>query len=168
MEHKFKIGDRVFVKSLQLFGDVVVVDEEKPSPYLVKLCTLSSRIYHHYTVESDLEKDLKDKYVKFEDVFVEDAEVEELDDITFTLMQRGDRYGNFEGISTLSQKLLSICLGHSSTLGKNLSDVHREALTMICHKMARICNGDPDYDDSWRDIAGYATLVVKHLNGEGV
>lgn len=34
---------------------------------------------------------------------------------------------------------------------------------MIAHKIARILNGDPDYDDSWVDIAGYATLVVKKL-----
>lgn len=85
-----------------------------------------------------------------------------------TLNERGNRYGTFKGHSELSQKLLGACLGHSSANGKNLSDVHREALTMICHKMARIVNGDPDYDDSWRDIAGYATLVVKHLNGEDV
>lgn len=97
--------------------------------------------------------------------FGEWGPVPESEDINSTLEQRGDRYGCFEGISELSQKLLATCLGHSSALDKNLSDVHREALTMICHKMARICNGDPNYDDSWRDIAGYATLVVTHLNG---
>ncbi len=36
---------------------------------------------------------------------------------------------------------------------------------MIAHKLARICNGDPDYGDSWRDIAGYATLVADRLEG---
>jgi hypothetical protein len=34
---------------------------------------------------------------------------------------------------------------------------------MITHKISRILNGDPNYDDSWRDIAGYAMLVVKEL-----
>jgi hypothetical protein len=34
---------------------------------------------------------------------------------------------------------------------------------MICHKMARIMNGDPNYVDSWADIAGYATLVANRL-----
>jgi hypothetical protein len=28
---------------------------------------------------------------------------------------------------------------------------------------SRICNGDPFYVDSWRDIAGYAQLVVNEL-----
>jgi hypothetical protein len=92
-----------------------------------------------------------------------------------TLRERGYRYGAFKGHSELSQRLFRVCLGHSSVNDVVLSDVHREALSMICHKMARICNGDPNYDDSWRDIAGYATfiagyatLVEKHINGEDV
>ena len=36
---------------------------------------------------------------------------------------------------------------------------------MICHKIGRILNGDPDYGDSWRDIAGYALLVADRLEG---
>ena len=43
-----------------------------------------------------------------------------------------------------------------------------EALDMIQHKIARILNGDLRYADSWHDIAGYATLVDKGLNGEQV
>jgi hypothetical protein len=38
-------------------------------------------------------------------------------------------------------------------------------LDMICHKIGRIINGDPDYADSWHDIAGYAQLVANRLNG---
>jgi len=41
-----------------------------------------------------------------------------------------------------------------------------EALTMICTKLARIVNGDPNDVDSWRDIAGYATLVADRLEGK--
>ena len=37
---------------------------------------------------------------------------------------------------------------------------------MIQHKIGRILNGDQTYDDSWKDIAGYATLIVNELNGE--
>lgn len=85
-----------------------------------------------------------------------------------TLEQRGNRYGTFEEHSKLSQELFSSIHMHALMNDKTLSHVHREALTMICHKMARIVNGDPNYDDSWRDIAGYATLVEKHINGEGV
>ena len=41
-----------------------------------------------------------------------------------------------------------------------------EALDMICHKIGRIINGDPDYADSWHDIAGYAQLVADRLTRE--
>ena len=40
-----------------------------------------------------------------------------------------------------------------------------EALDMIFHKIGRIINGDPDYVDSWVDIAGYAKLVADRLQG---
>lgn len=85
-----------------------------------------------------------------------------------TLEERGNRYGTFEKHSELSQKLFGAIRYHCVMNDKTLSDVHTEALTMICHKIARIVNGDPNYDDSWRDIAGYATLVEKHINGEDV
>jgi hypothetical protein len=38
-----------------------------------------------------------------------------------------------------------------------------EALEMICHKIARVLNGDPNHHDHWHDIAGYATLVANRL-----
>ncbi len=37
---------------------------------------------------------------------------------------------------------------------------------MIFHKIARIINGDPNYADSWVDIAGYATLVANRLENK--
>jgi len=39
----------------------------------------------------------------------------------------------------------------------------KEAVEMIAHKLGRIVNGDPHYDDSWVDIAGYAKLVSDRL-----
>ena len=37
---------------------------------------------------------------------------------------------------------------------------------MIQHKIGRILNGDPNYDDNWKDIAGYSKLIADELNGE--
>jgi hypothetical protein len=51
------------------------------------------------------------------------------------------------------------------TADRKLEDDQAEALEMIANKIARILNGDPDYADSWTDIAGYATLVAERLNG---
>ncbi len=42
---------------------------------------------------------------------------------------------------------------------------HAEAAEMILHKLARLLNGDPNHRDSWADIAGYAELVVRNIDG---
>lgn len=39
----------------------------------------------------------------------------------------------------------------------------REALEMICLKLSRVAFGDCTHIDHWRDISGYAQLVVKGL-----
>ena len=46
---------------------------------------------------------------------------------------------------------------------RKLNAAQRESLEMICHKIARILNGDPNYIDNWTDIAGYAVLVEQEL-----
>ena len=80
-----------------------------------------------------------------------------------TLAQRGDRYGKFSDHAKLSQLLQQDIFMHKT---QDYTPYMKESITMICHKLARIANGDPYYDDSWRDIAGYATLVVDYLNGK--
>ena len=89
-------------------------------------------------------------------------------DVNDTLAERGGRYGAFTGHAVISQTLQKAIHDHAETVGRGKIDdpVLCEALAMICHKLGRIANGDPAYDDSWRDIAGYAMLVVKNLNGE--
>jgi hypothetical protein len=85
--------------------------------------------------------------------------------IDTTLAERGDRYGPFLGHAEVSQDLKLVLTRHISARRKSLAPDQLEALDMICHKIARIINGDPDYDDSWHDIAGYAELVAKRLKG---
>ena len=89
-------------------------------------------------------------------------------EIDSTLTERGRRYGHFGGHADISQQLQRAINDHAAIRGRGViqDPVLREALAMICHKLGRIANGDPTYDDSWRDIAGYAMLVVRHLNGE--
>lgn len=75
-----------------------------------------------------------------------------------TIAERGKQYGSFNDVATMSQKLKEV-LQNPYT---QLSAVQREAVEMICVKLARICAGvDPSYQDSWRDIAGYAVLGGK-------
>lgn len=81
--------------------------------------------------------------------------------IQTTLDERGKRYGDYSRHAEITQALKTeMYRGPSAT---QLDSAQREALEMIMHKIGRIVNGDPDYADSWIDIAGYAQLVVNHL-----
>lgn len=88
-------------------------------------------------------------------------------DINETLKERGSRYGDFKTHADITQALKRVMRGEDMTCETNwntLSNDKQEALEMIAHKIARIINGDPSYAESWRDIAGYAQLVVKELH----
>lgn len=78
------------------------------------------------------------------------------------LKERSERYGQFQMNAQLSQDLKSTMTGHDNW--HLLAPNHKEALEMIAHKIARIINGDPNYADSWHDIAGYATLIAEDLS----
>lgn len=81
------------------------------------------------------------------------------------LSERGSRYGAFIGHAEVTQRLKDVIAAELRTRDKFLKPDQQEALDMICHKIGRIVNGDPDYDDSWVDIAGYAKLVADRLQG---
>ena len=90
-----------------------------------------------------------------------EAEREYEDSIEYVLDNRERTYGSFTMSSIVSQGLKA-----HLQMGENweaLSANKKEALEMICYKMARVVNGDSNYKDSWTDIAGYATLVRKEL-----
>lgn len=79
------------------------------------------------------------------------------------IAERGSRYGNFAGGAEIMRELKHVM--HEVDGWNNLTASQKEALDMIQHKIGRILNGDPTYDDNWKDIAGYATLVAEELNG---
>lgn len=92
-------------------------------------------------------------------------------DTPSVLADRRQRYGSFEGHAAISQALQKVVYKGFAKRGdgktaQDMTDAQREALFMILHKVARIVNGDFNYDDSWRDIAGYATLVTNLLDKE--
>lgn len=80
------------------------------------------------------------------------------------ITERGSRYGKFKDGAEIMQELKDVMREVDGW--RNLTPSQREALDMIQHKIGRILNGDSTYDDSWKDIAGYATLIVNELNGE--
>lgn len=98
-------------------------------------------------------------------VDVEGQATNECTDPTEALItERGSRYGKFKDGADIMQSLKDTMRDVDGW--NNLTSSQKEALDMIQHKIGRILNGDPTYDDSWKDIAGYATLIVNELNGE--
>jgi hypothetical protein len=81
--------------------------------------------------------------------------------ITETLSERGKRYGEFPRHAEITQEIKRVMVAAPSW--HRLTDPQKEALEMIAHKIGRILNGDPNYADSWHDLAGYATLVADPL-----
>lgn len=79
------------------------------------------------------------------------------------IAERGNRYGKFADGAEIMRDLKHVM--HEVDGWNNLTASQKEALDMIQHKIGRILNGDPTYDDNWKDIAGYATLVAEELNG---
>jgi len=86
-------------------------------------------------------------------------------DVSNTLDQRGSRYGDFRDNAEVSQRLQA-AMRYNDAEWTSLPAIHREALTAIAQKIARILNGDPNYADNWHDIQGYARLVEERLPRE--
>lgn len=82
------------------------------------------------------------------------------------LEERGSRYGNYLDQTTISGELRRCMDFWAKERNTNLAHDQADALVMIAVKISRIINGDPDYADNWRDIAGYATLVADRLEGK--
>ena len=82
-------------------------------------------------------------------------------DVTETLDQRENRYGDYKDVSATSQWLKDIM--HAGGSWNAMEPYMQESLDLIANKLARIVNGDPFYDDSWHDVGGYAKLVEIEL-----
>lgn len=108
------------------------------------------------------------------DQVIKVAEPEVASSVEATLAQRGSRYGDFTDHAGLAQGLMfrlqtfnkpdaEMVEGFRVPWRHDLNDVQRQAITVIMDKIARILSGDPNYDDNWHDIQGYAKLVEDRL-----
>ena len=84
-------------------------------------------------------------------------------DLQSILKERGNDYGEFSDIAELSQNIEQALSGAGNL--RNAPAYVREAMKMVVHKMCRIACGNPLHHDSWRDIAGYATLAADRIDG---
>jgi hypothetical protein len=78
------------------------------------------------------------------------------------LNEREQTHGRFEEVAYTARTI------RYAMTRDGLSAVQEEALGMIASKLARITCGNPDEPDHWRDIAGYAELVVRDLRRESI
>jgi hypothetical protein len=77
------------------------------------------------------------------------------------LDDREKRYGQYQVVSQISQDIKKVI---KNSRNYPLMPAYMiESLELIANKLARILNGDPLYDDSWRDISGYCTLVLMEI-----
>ncbi len=92
------------------------------------------------------------------------------DQLDTLLKDRGTKYGSFDNHARLTCSLQDVFYAHMLSYNRKayeeLTDSQKEALHMIFHKLGRIGNGDPNYADSWVDIAGYAKLAADDIQRE--
>ena len=139
-----------------------------PRAVIVVKSAISGNIYHLRADYEGLDKEIE----KSGDIVIAHREPVTDDDdlngrtscIEALITKRGSRYGKFKDGADIMQSLKDTMRDVDGW--NNLTASQKEALDMIQHKIGRILNGDPTYDDSWKDIAGYATLIVNELNGE--
>jgi len=80
------------------------------------------------------------------------------------LKERGDRYGSFLTHSKICQDIKEVMRNTPSW--SSMTTDKKQALETIADKIARMLNGDPNYDDNWVDIIGYSQLVLNELKGK--
>jgi len=86
-------------------------------------------------------------------------------DISAILAEREKTHGNYEIHAAITQDLKRVMRNHVCDLDRRLDDDMQESLDMIAHKIGRIIAGNAAEPEHWRDIAGYAQLVVNRLEG---
>lgn len=74
---------------------------------------------------------------------------------------RESTHGHYAISADLAQKLKKLI--RESGHAWQRTSAQNEALDMIMFKVARIVTGDPNHVDHWRDVAGYAELVMREL-----
>lgn len=78
-----------------------------------------------------------------------------------TLQERSLTHGDFSDNARITQAFKQIL--RKSPNWEHMTDVQKEGLEMISHKMSRIVSGDCYCRDTWHDIQGYAKCVEDRL-----
>ena len=90
-----------------------------------------------------------------------DQDAPVVDSIDAILAVRRTQHGDFTDHARVTQNLKAMAKNHTNW--HKLSAIQIEAIEMILHKIGRILSGNPDHQDHWDDIAGYAKLVSQRI-----
>ncbi len=82
------------------------------------------------------------------------------DEVDNILTERRSQHGDFTCHARITQDLKRVMAAEYTT---SHTAIQREALEMIQHKIGRILAGNPNHQDHWHDIAGYAKLVADRI-----
>lgn len=82
--------------------------------------------------------------------------------VSDVLKERGSRYGDF------AQNARSTQLAYALLTHREMPNELKEAIHMICHKLARVRCGDNLHEDNFVDIAGYATLAAEWIRDQNL
>lgn len=82
-------------------------------------------------------------------------------DIQEILTERKSQHGDFTDHARITQSLKNVMRVEAGF--ERLTNIQIEAVDMIFHKIGRILAGNPNHQDHWDDIAGYATLVSQRI-----
>lgn len=79
------------------------------------------------------------------------------------IAERGKTHGRYKDHAYCTQQL-KIVLRHNLAQREarnqpRLTNGQLESLEMILHKIGRIVAGDPNFQDHWDDLAGYAKIA---------
>jgi hypothetical protein len=77
-------------------------------------------------------------------------------DVLEMIAAREITHGDFRDVARIAQRFKAIA---QAEYKDKHGAVHREGMEMILHKIARMLAGDPDFDDHWKDVGGYAERV---------
>lgn len=84
-----------------------------------------------------------------------------MSDIDAILIERSYTHGAFREVARISQHIKSLIQSEDGFMRLNMTQ--RETLDMLAIKIARILAGEPDTQDHWTDISGYARLAEKDV-----
>jgi hypothetical protein len=82
------------------------------------------------------------------------------------LAERQKTHGEYAEHARCTQSILRVLQAERGYPA--LSDMQKETLHMIAHKLGRIVTGNPDIADHYDDIAGYAKLISQRLEKPAV